>query len=118
MGLFKMQKIQVAYKDIVLADSSANEEFLAGLRDRLKAMEPGGGELLLVPAVEPGDCKDVDAALQVTAAYKHCARRIKDCACVKGFEIPSVFKSMERGGELADNFKSELLEKHPHYIFE
>jgi len=113
-----MNKIQVAYKDIVLADGSANEEYLAGLRNRLKELEAAGEQVMLEPQVLPEDCKDIDAALSVTAAYKHCARRVKDCECVKGFEIPAVFAGMERGGELADNFKSELLEKHPHYVFD
>jgi len=117
MELTKMDKIQVAYKDIVLADGSANEEYLAGLRTRLKEIEAGGGQVMLEPELLPEDCKDVDAALEVTAAYKHCARRVKDCQSVKGFFVPALFSSMERGAELADNFKSELLEKHPHYIF-
>ena len=112
-----MQKIQVAYKDIVLADGSPNEEFLAGLRSRLKDMEADGAQVLLEPLFEAQDCKDVDAALQITADYKHCARRVKDCECVKGFCVPAVFNDMERGAELIENFKSELLEKHPHYVF-
>ncbi|MBR5965246.1 MAG: hypothetical protein IK015_03955 [Treponema sp.] len=113
-----MQKIQVAYKDIVLPEGGPNEEYLASLRNQLKDLEAQGQDVMLVPDVPAQNCKDVDAALEVTAAYKHCARRVKDCACVKGFEIPAVFAGMERGGELADNFKSELLEKHPHYVFE
>lgn len=113
-----MQKIQVAYKDIALPEGGPNEEYLASLRNQLKDFEAQGQDVMLVPDVPAQNCKDVDAALEVTAAYKHCARRVKDCACVKGFEIPAVFAGMERGGELADNFKSELLEKHPHYVFE
>lgn len=112
-----MQKIQVAYKDIVLPGGGPNEEYLAALRNQLKDLEAQGQEAMLVPDLCAQDCKDVDAALEVTAAYKHCARRVKDCQSVKGFEIPAVFASMERGGELADNFKAELLEKHPHYVF-
>ena len=113
-----MQMIQVAYKDIVLADGSPNEEFLAALRTRLKEMEAGGAQVMLEPILESQNCKDVDAALEATAAYKHCARRVKDCECVKGFALPQAFKEMERGDEICENFKSELLEKHPHYVFE
>lgn len=113
----ELKKVEVAYKDIVLPEGGANEEFLAALRERLKAMEAAGEEAMLVPLAEAGECKDTDAALELTAAYKHCARRVKDCACVKGFEIPAVFAGMERGEELSENFKAELLEKHPHYIF-
>jgi hypothetical protein len=117
MELTKMNEIQVAYKDIVLPDGSPNEEYLAGLRNRLKDLEGQGQEAMLKPLVDAQDCRDVDAALEVTAAYKHCARRVKDCQSVKGFFVPELFSLMERGAELADNFKSELLEKHPHYIF-
>lgn len=114
----ELKKIEVALKDIVLPGGGANEEFLAALRESLKALEAGGEGVLLVPVVEAGECKDTDAALELTAAYKHCARRVKDCEAVKGFEVPAVFAGMERGGELAENFKAELLEKHQHYIFQ
>ena len=113
-----MQKIQVPYKDIVLPGGGANEEFLASLRSRLKEMEGHGEKVLLCPEAESDACKDTDAALELTAAYKHCARRVKDCEVVAGFCLPAVFKGMERESELLENFKSELLEKHPHYIFE
>jgi len=113
-----MQKVQVAYKDIVLPGAGPNEEYLASLRNQLKDLEAQGQELLLEPAFSADDCKDVEKALQITADYKHCARRVKDCASVKGFVIPQAFKGMERGAEIIENFKSELLEKHPHYIFE
>ena len=63
-----MNEIQVAYKDIVLPDGSANEEYLAGLRNRLKELEGQGQEAMLKPLVDAQDCKDVDAALEVTAA--------------------------------------------------
>ena len=113
----ELKKVEVAYKDIVLPGGGANEEFLAALRDRLKKMEENGQKAMLVPAVEAGACKDTDAALELTAAYKHCARRVKDCQSVVGFESPAVFSGMERGEELSENFKAELLEKHPHYVF-
>lgn len=112
------QKVEAPYRDMVLADGSPNEAWLADFRNRLKAMEEGGAGVLVVPTLLPADCKDTDAALQVTAACKHCARRIKDCAVVKGFAVPQAFVDMERGPELVENFKAELLEKHPHYVFE
>ena len=114
----EIQKVEVALRDIRLADGSANEEFLAALRERLKKMEEAGGKAMLVPVFGEQECKDADAALEATAAYKHCARRVKDCQSVLGFEIPALFGTMERGSELAENFKAELLEKHPHYRFE
>ena len=88
------QKVEVLYKDIRLADGSPNEEFLAALRNRLKEMEEKGQTAMLVPVCDGGDCKDVDAALELTAAYKHCARRVKDCQSVLGFGIPAVFAGM------------------------
>ena len=115
----ELKKVEAAYKDIVLPGGGANEEFLAALREKLKGMEEGGCQGVLVcPLFGAEDCKDTDAALEITAAYKHCARRIKDCQAVKGFEIPAAFKGMDRADEIIENFKSELLEKHPHYVFE
>lgn len=114
----EFEKVEVAYKDIRLADGSPNEEFLAALRSRLKEMEAKGQKVMLVPVAGPGDCADVDAALEFSEMYKHCARRVKDCASVAGFAIPAVFAGMEKGAELAENFKAILLEKHPHYRFE
>ena len=111
------QKVEVPYKEMVLSDGSPNESWLAGLRSSLKAMEEKGGEAMLFPLFTERECKDVDAALEITAAYKHCARRVKDCASVKGFFVPPVFRDMDRGAELVENFKTELLEKHPHYVF-
>ena len=117
----ELKKVEVAFKDIVLPGGGANEEFLAALREELKKMEEGGAQgegVLLCPVFGADECKDTDAALEITAAYKHCARRVKDCAAVKGFAIPAAFKGMERADEIIENFKSELLEKHPHYVFE
>ncbi len=114
----ELQKVEVPYKEMVLADGSPNESWLAGLRSRLKELEEKGGDAMLVPLLTAQECKDVDAALEATAAYKHCARRVKDCASVKGFYVPEIFKDMDRGAELFENFKAELLEKHPHYVFE
>lgn len=113
----EFQEIRVALKDIRLQGGGANEEFLAALRTRLKEMEAARQKVLLVPDCDSGECPDVDAGLELTAAFKHCARRIKDCQCVAGFKLPSVFAGMERGPELSENFKAELLEKHPHYVF-
>ncbi|MCR5045735.1 MAG: hypothetical protein K6A42_04070 [Treponema sp.] len=114
----ELKKVEVPYKSIVLEDGSPNEAFLAELRNSLKEGEGKGEGALICPVIEASECKDIDAALQATADFKHCARRIKDCQSVKGFAIPKIFREMERGDELVENFKSELLEKHPHYIFE
>ena len=113
----EFEKVEVAYKDIRLPEGGPNEEFLAALRSRLKEMEEKGQKVMIVPVAGPGDCADLDAALEFSEMYKHCARRIKDCASVAGFAVPEVFAGMEKGAELAENFKTILLEKHPHYTF-
>lgn len=117
LNAMEYKKISVPYDKIVLADGSPNEAYLAELRDSLKSLESADEKVILEPSACDAACKDTECALALTAAYKHCARRVKDCAAVAGFAVPEAFSLMERGGELAENFRKELLEKHPHYIF-
>ncbi len=112
-----MEKLTVPYSKVVLSDGQPNEAYLAELRTSLKTMEAEGRQVILVPEAEDAAYKDTDSALALTAAYKHCARRVKDCAAVTGFAVPAGFAKMERGEDLIQNFKDELLEKHPHYQF-
>ena len=72
-----------------------NEEFLAKLRDELKALEANGKFVLIEPAM------------------KHTARRIKDCVSVIGFSIPD-----EISGDAEKSFYiEEMSAKHKQFCF-
>lgn len=85
-----------------------NEEFLAKLRDELKALEANGKFVLIEPVFD----KDADSQ-QFTAAMKHTARRIKDCVSVIGFSIPD-----EISGDAEKSFYiEEMSAKHKQFCF-
>ena len=84
-----------------------NEEFLAGLRDWLKALEEKKVFAFFVPVA--GGALSAEEGVVFTASMKHCARRIKDCTSVVGFAVPD-------GIDVA-LFEVELHEKHGQYVF-
>lgn len=96
----------VRWSDVEAAPGEYNEDFLARLRDELKSLEAKNSFVFIEPVLDrSGGHEDF------TAAMKHCARRIKDCASVIGFEIPeAVF-------ERRDFFIGELSAKHGHYCY-
>ncbi|MBQ8679747.1 MULTISPECIES: hypothetical protein [unclassified Treponema] len=82
------------------------EDFLAKLRDQLKALEEKGQFVFIEPIFDKNAGYE-----QFTAAMKHCARRIKDCVSVIGFAIPE---------EIFDQrafYIEELSAKHQQYCF-
>lgn len=85
-----------------------NEDFLAKLRDELKALEEKN-EFVLIETVFD---KEADYE-QFTAAMKHTARRIKDCVSVIGFSIPSEISSEEK----RNFYIEEMSAKHKQYCF-
>ncbi len=107
-------RLSVALSDVSFGAEKYNESFLASLRERLKAAD--GARFVIAPAAEK-PLSSTDDALEMTAAFKHCARRIKDCGNVAGFEIPGAFSALERAADLEEHFASELAEKHPNYVF-
>ena len=107
-------RLSVALSDISFGAEKYNESFLASLREKLKTAE--NARFVIAPAAEK-PLSSIDDALEMTAAFKHCARRIKDCENVVGFEIPSAFSGLERADDLEKNFAEELAEKHPQYVF-
>lgn len=109
-------RLAVAFSDISFGAEKYNESFLASLRENLKAAEASLAKFVIAPEVKNA-LSSIDDALELTAAFKHCARRIKDCENVVGFEIPRAFSNLERADELAENFVRELAEKHPNYVF-
>lgn len=107
-------RLSVALSDVSFGAEKYNESFLASLREKLKVAE--NARFVIAPSAEK-PLSSTDDALEMTAAFKHCARRIKDCENVAGFEIPRAFSALERAEELAENFSEELAEKHPNYVF-
>ena len=105
---YKREARAVKWSDVEGTPEEYNEEFLAKLRDELKALEEKGFFVLIEPLFD----KSADAQ-QFTAAMKHTARRIKDCVSVSGFAIPE-----EISGESERAFYiEEMSAKHKHYCF-
>ena len=104
---------RVRWSDVEPESGVYDETFLAALRDELKACE-AQGTFAYIDAVFD---RDGDAA-QFTAAMKHCARRIKDCASVAGFSIPGQLADGGFGeGAAAATYMQELSQKHAHYVY-
>ena len=89
-------------------EDNYNEDFLASLRDELKALEEKNLFAVIVPVADC-ECTTESEKENLTLSMKHCARRIKDCRSVIGFAVP----------EKADSsfFIDELSAKHAHYVF-
>lgn len=107
----------VRWSDVEPNFGEYDEAFLAALRDELKQVETADSFVFIEPVCD----KVVDSATfaeQVTAAMKHCARRIKDCASVIGFAVPDEFVA---GGFAANGaaaaFMEALSQKHRHYVY-
>lgn len=117
---FNLIKIIVDQKDILLEDGSYNEELLAEFRDVLKSVEDKNIYIVVSSFCDECDSVDSERAEVLISTLKHTARRIKDCICVIGFEVPSAFVAKDE--EINQNsysywFISELYPKHKHYLF-
>lgn len=112
-----LKKIEIKWSQVELAEESYNEEYLAQLRDELKAMDDAGTFAVLVPLVD----KPLDSAEQIEAfinTYNHTARRVKDCVSVAGFVLPEEItsKGFDAGTPAAD-FMETLAIKHAQYVY-
>ena len=112
-----LKKIQIKWSEVELAEESYNEEYLANLREELKAMDDAGTFAVLVPVVD----KPLDSAEQIEAfinTYNHTARRVKDCVSVAGFVLPEEItsKGFDAGTPAAD-FMETLAIKHAQYVY-
>ena len=112
-----LKKIQIKWGEVELAEESYNEEYLANLREELKAMDDAGTFAVLVPVVD----KPLDSAEQIEAfinTYNHTARRVKDCVSVAGFVLPEEItsKGFDAGTPAAD-FMETLAIKHAQYVY-
>lgn len=113
----KIYRLSVNYSSIASAPEEYNEAFLAKLRDLLKLMEEKSLFAFIQP-VAPSECfASSDSVQAFTAAYKHMARRVKDCESLIGLEIPENLTAMENGAFFTDDFGAELTQKHDQYVF-
>lgn len=100
----------VKWSDVEGDPEVYNEEFLAKLREELKALEEKNEFVLIEPVFD----KSADYE-QFTAAMKHTARRIKDCVSVIGFSIPE--EILTNTNENKDYYIEEMSAKHAQYCF-
>ena len=112
-----LKQIQIKWSTVEISDEAYNEEYLAGLRDELKAMDDAGTFAVLVPVVD----KPLETAEQLELfinAFNHTARRVKDCVSVAGFVLPDAVaaKGFEAGSP-ADDFMETLAIKHAQYVY-
>ena len=112
-----LQRIEIKWSQVELADEAYNEEYLAELRNQLKALEETGAFAILIPIVD----KPLETPEQTELfinAFNHTARRIKDCASVAGFELPETLtvKGFGEGTPAAD-FMETLAIKHAQYVY-
>ena len=104
-----LKRIDLPWSTVEMEAEAYNEEYLAQLRDQLKALEATGEFAVLVPVAD----KPLDTPEQEELfinAYNHTARRVKDCTCVAGFELPSQLKDKQA-------FMDTLAIKHAQYVY-
>ena len=113
----RLKKIEIKWSQVELAEESYNEEYLAQLREELKAMDDTGTFALLVPIVDK-PLENADQLELFINAFNHTARRVKDCVSVVGFELPDVITSKGFGaGSPAADFMETLAIKHAQYVY-
>ena len=104
-----LKRIEIPWSTVEIADESYNEEYLADLREQLKAMETAGSFAVLVPLVDKPLETPEQEELFINA-YNHTARRVKDCESVAGLELPAQLKDKQA-------FMDTLAIKHAQYVY-
>ena len=104
-----LKRIDIPWSTVELEDETYNEEYLASLRDQLKAMEEAGAYAVLVPVVDKA-LETLEQEELFINAYNHTARRVKDCTSVAGLELPSQLKDKQA-------FMDTLAIKHAQYVY-
>ena len=112
-----LKQIQIKWSTVEISDEAYNEEYLAQLREDLKAMEEAGIFAVLVPVVD----KPLESPEQIEAfinTFNHTARRVKDCESVAGFVLPEEIaaKGFDAGSPALD-FMDTLAIKHAQYVY-
>lgn len=105
----KFRKIQISWREVELKEECYNESYLAKLRDDLKKLELKKEYVILVPKVDR-PLKNPQQEELFINAFKHTARREKDCTSVVGFEVPQELQNKEA-------FIETLSVKHEQYIY-
>lgn len=99
----------VKWSDVEGAEEEYDENFLAQLRDQLKALEEKNEFVFLQPVYDkkatPG---------QFNNAMKHTARRVKDCKSVIGMALVS---EVADDADVLSDFLEKISEKHPQYVY-
>lgn len=104
-----LKRIDIPWSTVELEDEAYNEEYLASLREQLKAMETSESFAVLVPVVDKPLETPEDEELFINA-YNHTARRVKDCTSVAGLELVPQLKDKQA-------FIDTLSIKHAQYIY-
>ena len=104
-----LKRIELPWSTVELEDEAYNEEYLAQLREQLKAMEETGTFAVLVPLADKALETAEEEELFINA-YNHTARRVKDCTSVAGFELIPQLKDKEA-------FMDTLAIKHAQYVY-
>ena len=112
-----LKQIEIKWSTVEISDEAYNEEYLAQLREDLKAMEEAGTFAVLVPVVD----KPLEGPEQVEAfinTFNHTARRVKDCESVAGFVLPEEIaaKGFDASSSTRD-FMDTLAIKHAQYVY-
>lgn len=112
-----LKKVDIPWSTIEMEPEAYNEEYLANLREELKPLDTTGKFVYLAPAVDKPLNTPEEIELYINA-YNHCARRIKDCECIAGIELPLEVLSK---GDAADSamiwFMETLAKKHAQYVY-
>ena len=112
-----LKRVDIPWSTIELSPESYNEEYLANLREELKPLDETGSFVYLAPKVDKALNTPEDIELYINA-FNHCARRIKDCQCVAGIELPAEVLSK---GTTEDSamiwFMETLAKKHGQYVY-
>jgi len=113
----ELRRVEIPWSAIELEPEAYNEEYLANLREELKPLDDTGKFVYLAPVVDKPLNSPEEIELYINA-YNHCARRIKDCACIAGIELPEAVLSK---GIAADSpalsFMETLAIKHAQYVY-
>ena len=104
-----LKRIEIPWSTVEIEEEAYNEEYLAGLREELKALEASETYAVLVPiADKPLDTPEKEELF--INAFNHTARRVKDCTSVAGFELIPQLKNKEV-------FMDTLAIKHAQYVY-
>lgn len=112
-----LKRTEILWSTVEMEEESYNEEYLANLREQLKPLDEINKFVILVPVVD----KPLETSEQIELfinAYNHTARRIKDCTCIAGFELPSsILKFGLADNSAAIEFMETVAKKHAQYVY-